>query len=372
MPTETTDDTAHQSPVRIPAEPASRAQGLYPYPPGGCALDLDDEFSWVDAQVHRANPPETDELDDAVEDTLRRAAHLEARADQVTGLPLLADGLVAALDQTSPDDLWLAPAHRFAGIVRAAADRAAQAADIARHTTVRLLDLPDDGPVDERHDEVLTIGLHLPIADNLVDDAADDAVPALRHLARLTLAAASHHRPADPDEDAGPGAAHRAHLERLARGTLRQPLPGLHNPTLAAEAPDLWSVTIPELLVELTGLLANLVLDHRSLLILEHTDRDNRYVQALCDHGDLLVESVGSQFLTTDRLTPHDIDQLHELGWEPPGPMGEAPPNWHRLCDAPADVHAAAEQLVHTLLQMHGLTDPTRLALEVGVTVDAS
>jgi hypothetical protein len=204
---------------------------------------------------------------------------------------------------------------------------------------------------------VLTARLHVPIASALLGDAVADIVPAVRHLARLALAVAL-----EADSDAGQD------LERAARGVLRLDLPGLTAPSLVAEQPELWAVTLDELRFELAGVLANMLVDHRTYLILANAERENRFVQSLTFDRGLHVESVGDHFLSGDeKLTDNEKARLATLGWS--SPDGE-PPNWYRDWDESVNVHAVADLLIDTLVDVHGLDDPGALDLTVARTVD--
>ena len=189
--------------------------------------------------------------------------------------------------------------------------------------------------------------------------ATADAVPAVRHLARLALAAAVDRRRPVPA------------LERLARGVLRMPLDGMAEPTIDAESPDLWSVTVEELRMELAGILANLLVDRRTYLTLEFRSRQSRYVQAITFDQGLHAETVADAFLADDeQLTVVDHQRLLGWGWVQPEPDEEGSPNWYCDWDDPVDVHDAADLLVRTLVEVHGLDTPTDLALGVGESVD--
>jgi hypothetical protein len=293
--------------------------------------------------------------------TIREAERLEADAESMTALVMLADGLLDTLRRAQPAEHWLSRAEHVAATVRAAPERAIEAAIIARRTIGRVLDLCDDSERthedDWLYEKVLTARLHVPIATSLLDDALADAMPAVRHLARLSLAVAL-----EADSDAGQD------LERTARGALRVDLPGLTAPSLVAEQPELWSVTFDELRFELTGLLANMLVDHRTYLILANAECENRFVQSLTFDRGLHVESVGDHFLSGDeKLTDTEKARLEALGWSHPD--GE-PPNWHRSWDESVNVHAVADLLVDTLVDVHGLDDPGALDLTIAQTVD--
>jgi hypothetical protein len=314
-----------------------------------------------------------DELDDPLPSTPRRLmsrtafdAHgVRERAERLATLPVLADALLAGIQASAGEERWLDPAERFAAIVHHAAGRVGEAVPMAERAIDRMHELfdafgEDDGADDdERYEQVLTARLHVPVAAEVAGSAVADAVPALRHLARLALASAVH-----PLGTAPP-------LERLARGVLRMPLDGSAEPTIVAESPALWSVTLEELRMELAGVLANLVVDRRTHLTLEVRSRRNRYVQAITFDRGLHAETVADPFLPADeQLTVADHQRLLGWGWVQPEPDDEGSPNWYCDWDDPVDVHDAADQLVRTLVEIHGLDTPTDLTLGVGESVD--
>ena len=323
------------------------------------ALSASDPFSYADSgEGYDSLPTDTAAL---IRLTIAEATNLEAAAERLADVALTAGTLADELARVVPTGPARLAAERFRRTATAAAARADDAANTARHTirrTRRSLDGDDDSD-DERYEDVLTARLHVPIARSMVDDAVADAVPALRHLARLALAVALA---ADDD--------HGAPLERLARAVLRRPLVGLSTPRLADEDPDVWSVSFDELRLELAGLLANMVADHRTFLIAACEGRTNRFVQALTFDADLHVESVEDQFLPDDeQLTDTEGARLAALGWEPPS-ADAGRVNWQVRCDEPVDVHAVADLLLATLIDVHGLTTPLDLALTTHESCD--
>jgi len=323
-----------------------------------------DHFSFVDAgDGYCSLPITTVEL---ARLTVANATRLEADAEIVADLALTADVLLDGVHRLRPSGLARDAAQRLRNTVRGAALRSASAADTARRTigrTISLIDVGDVGDVDddeddERYEEILTARLHVPIAASLVDDAMADALPAFRHLARLALATGL----ADGDDGLP--------LQRMARGVLRRPLPGGRLPRLCDEPPVLWSVTLDELRLEMAGLLANMLVDHRTYLIAAHAGRANRFVQALTFDADLHVESVEDQFLPDDeQLTEAEVQRLRELGWLAPDAAARLV-NWRVDFEPPVDVHAAADLLVSTLVDVHGLDSPLDLHLTIHESVD--
>ena len=294
-------------------------------------------------------------------DAIVEAETIERRADALSGYLLMADGLVAALDQSPAAAPWRTAAGRLAAIVRESAGRAGEAGGIARRAIDRLLDLieeAEDSDDDQLYEAVLTARLHVPIAVSIVDDAGDDAVPAARNLARLALAVAHL------DSNRAPV------LGSAALGVLRMEPTDGPLAAVAEEALVLWSVTFDELAMELAGLVANLLADHRTFLVIEHAGRATRYVQLLTYDRGLLVESVSDDYLEPgDQLTAADQGRLAELGFAPPAAEGLAgSPNWSIEFDTPVDVHRVAQLLVRTLVDVHGLETPADLELKADVT----
>lgn len=297
--------------------------------------------------VYDQFPTTVDGLADRICD---EAIDLEARADAVGALVALTDGLIDALENSAATAAWLDPARRFARVVRAAGDRSDEARGVAeralRRTTALVDTIDSDADPDDGYDELLAARLHVPIASDLVDDATVDARTALRRLARTCLAASW----AADDTDTT--------LARRARGTLRLHLPGVHTASFADEEIELWSTTTDELRVELAGLLAHLLVDRRTFLVVESTVAQNRYVQALVDQRCLFVESVSNTFLEPDeQLTDDDHTTLLELGWSAPAQAHDRV-NWALAGADDVSVLAVADLLVDTLEQVHHLSTP--------------
>jgi hypothetical protein len=344
---------------------------------GGCSppLQLLDAFDDAGGVLDSLQGPDDPWLPDAHDDfddlptdataltgrATVEAGQLEARADELAGVAALADSLIRAFEACPFDEVIVQRAQCLAAVVRGAAERAAEARGVAQRTLGHLWDLiegADDIDDDRLYEDILTARLHIPIAESLVDDAVDDAVPAVRSLARLALAV-TWSLPRDPQHE---------DLHRVARGGLRLDLPGLVSALLDDEEPELRSPTVDELPLELAGLLAHALVEHRTFFIIENTEYANRYVQTLTYDRGVLVESVSDQFLGDQPLMPTDRARLEGLGWLPPAPDGA--PNWYRKLREPVDVIAAGQLLVRTLIDVHGLTDPAYLTLVTAATID--
>jgi len=282
--------------------------------------------------------------------TVAEAAGLEAEAEALAELEIVADRLLAELVDLDPNGSSRRPAEHFAVVVQVAAELADRSAQRARTTIRQVVDLSDTLASDDEafHDEVLEQRSGLSSADDRVALTLAEAGPSLRHLSRLALAVAS-------------GAGHPGRtLWRLARSSLRQVRPDQDEALLRAECPELWSTTCVELELEVAGLLAHAVADHRTLLRFEHKRRPGRSVGALMSLSSLYTESVDDDLLPVDdRLTDTERAALHRIGW---GACGSS--CVHDTCDAswvatwsePVDVQAAARQIVTTLVEVHGLT----------------
>jgi hypothetical protein len=306
--------------------------------------------------------------DEPPTDTGALAAHiveestrLEVRAERLAGLVLIADGLVAMIERCGLGPAWTTAAARFATAVGSSRDRADEAAGIARRTIHRVTewwsehDAEDEALDDRLYEAMLTARLHIPIAWEMVDDAESDVVPAFRGLTRLALAAAT--------------AAGRTDDQLVARGIVRHELFYEDGLFLSQEDdPGLWSVTLEEFRLELIGLLAHMMADRRTFMVLTHTGRSNRFVQVLTYDDNLYLESVADEFLDEEPLTADDHRRLLDLGWDPPAE--NATPNWHHRADEPVDVVVAADLLIRTLVEVHGLETPTELEIEVNDSFD--
>jgi hypothetical protein len=323
--------------------------------------DPGDVIQWLaDVDEQYGEPPTS--VADLADDIVTEATALETEATSLALADLVAQGLLDTLTGAGVDDRWLVPATRSAHIVRAASERTTGAIGTARRVVSRVTDgarrLDQGADPEAVYDELLTTRLHLPITASLVEDASADAHAALRDLARVALA--SSRTVEDPTDE----------LARRAEGVLRFTPPGLHTTTLAGETPALWSTTIDELRLEVAGLLANVVLDRRTTICIAHTGRTNRFVQALSFDRGLWIETVSNAFLDEgEQLTDRDHERLHALGWSEP--TGTEPhPNWFRQSDDEVDLVTAADLLVDTLVEVHGVTTPDDLAVTTAPTVD--
>jgi hypothetical protein len=290
---------------------------------------------------------------------VREAEALEVRADELAGLLVVSRGLVGAVEGCTLDPAITDRVARLAAIVQGAADRGGEAHGIALRTLARLMDLIEgaaDIDDDTLYEDILTARLHVPIAESIVDDAFEDAIPALRDLARLCLAAAGPLLRDPPSEE----------LHRRARGALRLDLPGLDSTHISRENLELRSATIEDLTFELAGLLAQLMLEHRRFLTVENTEEDSRYLQVITYDRGLSLESVGDDYLPDCPLTPSEKSRLTALGWEAPDPDG----NWARSEVEPVDAIVVGALLTRTLVEVHAITDPADLVLTVSSAVD--
>ena len=240
---------------------------------GGCLIDFVDlacpncwweykrEQHFIDARDHFTSlATESVEL---TNETIEEAEDVEDQAEGLNALVLLADGLFEAMLRAGVDGLERSAAERFVAVVHSGTDRGVEAADLARRTICRVLDLlersdGDDPGDDQLYEDILTAGVPRTDRRGARDDAGRDAGPALRHLARLALTVS-----------AGDVERHEE-LERLARGVLRLGFAGIWGPSLESEKPEIWSVTVDGTHLESAGLLADVLVERRSGVCATH------------------------------------------------------------------------------------------------------
>lgn len=295
---------------------------------------------------------------------VEHAVAIEHRAAALAALGLVADGLCAGLGAIGWPVGSREPAERFANAVTSGVARAGEAESVARRVAQRVSErmraLDTDSVDDETdahvYEEILTTRMHLPIAESIVADAEADVRGALRDLARtvagaVTLAGAA-------DETA------RELLHR-ALGVLRLALPADAEPRLAEDGVEVWSTGLDTLPLEIAGLVANLLADHRNFLIL--AIGEGRFVQCITYETRLWCESIGDEFVDAP-LPEEERARLVELGWTPEQGDPESPsPNWSKGFDPPVAIGDAATLLARTLIDVHGLESPAELEIEVDV-----
>lgn len=162
------------------------------------------------------------------------------------------------------------------------------------------------------------------------------------------------------------------------RTTTTKPNPTGPDERMLTALADGWTIsstTFAELFNEVETLMLKLAVEPDVYVILS-VKGSNRFVQALIDNdnepGSLCCETVDDAFLGTPetgpRHTPAQIAALIRDKWiAPSGTEGDTP-NWHRVI-RPGTMGAAAlasQLLVSTLIDVHGVGDPSQLEVTIG------
>lgn len=148
-----------------------------------------------------------------------------------------------------------------------------------------------------------------------------------------------------------------------------------HDRCIARRRPQLGSATWTELLVELEGLIADLVVHRAAFLVLSVPGPDGLFAQlAVLSDGGVEAEAVSTATRpcrsagcpeVRHLLTADEQDGLRALGWRDPNPHRL---NFHRASE-PGWLWVAplfSELLVRTLAEPFGATSPVVLTLSTG------